>query len=53
LLILFGVLGGLVRAPVGIPKYFEKNKQSQKLDFGILAFHFFRGNSRRRSLSHR
>lgn len=29
--ILFGVLGGFVRAIVGITKYFEKNKAEQKI----------------------
>jgi len=36
--ILFGILGGLVRALVGIVKYFEKNKQNQKIRFLYLGF---------------
>jgi len=39
--ILFGVLGGLVRALVGIAKYFEKNQQNQKIRFWYLAFSLF------------
>ncbi|MFH1841011.1 MAG: hypothetical protein ABII19_03995 [Patescibacteria group bacterium] len=39
--ILFGILGGLVRALVGIAKYFEKNKQNQKIRFGYLTFSLF------------
>lgn len=37
-LILFGVLGGLIRALVGIVKYFEKNKKDQKIRIWYLAF---------------
>lgn len=33
--ILFGILGGLVRALVGIVKYFEKNRKNQKSASGI------------------
>lgn len=36
--ILFGILGGLVRALVGIVKYFEKNKEGQSIRWGYLAF---------------
>jgi len=36
--ILFGILGGLVRVLVGIVKYFEKNKQNQKIRFLYLGF---------------
>lgn len=39
--ILFGILGGLVRALVGIVKYFEKNKREQKIRFWYLAFSLF------------
>lgn len=39
--ILFGILGGLVRALVGIVKYFEKNKKEQKIRFWHLAFSLF------------
>lgn len=39
--IIFGILGGLVRALVGIVKYFEKNKKEQKIRFGYLAFSLF------------
>lgn len=39
--ILFGILGGLVRALVGIVKYFEKNKKEQKVSFWYLAFSLF------------
>lgn len=39
--ILFGILGGLVRALVGIVKYFEKNKKEQKIRFWYLAFSLF------------
>ena len=34
----FGVAGGLVRALVGIVKYFEKNRAEQKLRLGYFAF---------------
>lgn len=40
-LILFGILGGLVRSLVGIVKYFEKNKQNQKVRFWYLGFSLF------------
>lgn len=36
--LLFGALGGLVRAIVGIGKYFEKNKKEQKIRVGYLAY---------------
>jgi len=39
--ILFGILGGLIRALVGIVKYFEKNKKDQKIRFWYLAFSLF------------
>ena len=39
--ILFGILGGLVRALVGIVKYFEKNKQNQKIRFWYLTSSLF------------
>jgi len=39
--ILFGILGGLVRALVGIIKYFEKNKQNQKIRFWYLTSSLF------------
>lgn len=39
--ILFGVLGGFVRALVGIVKYFEKNKAGQKIRFWYLLFTLF------------
>jgi len=39
--ILFGILGGFVRALVGIAKYFEKNKNNRKLRFGYFAFTLF------------
>jgi uncharacterized membrane protein len=39
--ILFGILGGLVRALVGIVKYFEKNKKNQKIRFWYLALTLF------------
>jgi fluoride ion exporter CrcB/FEX len=39
--ILFGILGGVVRALVGIAKYFEKNKKDGKLRFGYFAFTLF------------
>ena len=39
--ILLGVLGGFVRALVGITKYFEKNKKDGKLHFGYFAFTLF------------
>lgn len=39
--LLFGALGGLVRALVGIGKYFEKNKREQKIRFGYLAYTIF------------
>ena len=34
--ILLGILGGLVRGVVGIAKYFEKNKQDQKINIRYL-----------------
>lgn len=39
--ILFGILGGLIRALVGIAKYFEKNKQNQKIRFWYIVFSLF------------
>lgn len=39
--ILFGVLGGFVRALVGIAKYFEKNKAEQKIRAWYLIFTLF------------
>jgi uncharacterized membrane protein len=39
--ILFGILGGFVCALVGIVKYFEKNKQNQKIRFLYLGFLLF------------
>ncbi len=39
--ILFGILGGFVRALVGIVKYFEKNKQNQKVRLVYLGFSLF------------
>lgn len=39
--ILLGILGGFVRALVGIVKYFEKNKAEQKIRFWYLAFSLF------------
>jgi uncharacterized membrane protein len=39
--ILFGVLGGFVRALVGIAKYFEKNKAGEKLRPWYLIFTLF------------
>ena len=36
--ILFGVLGGVVRALVGISKYYEQNKKEKKIRFGYLFF---------------
>lgn len=39
--ILFGILGGFVRVLVGIAKYFEKNKQGQKIRFWYLVFTLF------------
>ena len=39
--ILFGVLGGFVRALVGIVKYFEKNRKDGKFRFGYFAFTIF------------
>lgn len=39
--IIFGILGGLIRALVGIAKYFEKNKQNQKIRLWYLAFSLF------------
>jgi len=39
--ILLGILGGFVRALVGIAKYFEKNKKDGKLRFGYFAFTLF------------
>lgn len=35
------MLGGLVRALVGIVKYFEKNRSEQKIRFWYLAFSLF------------
>lgn len=39
--ILFGVLGGLVRALVGVAKYLEKNKREGKVYPSYLAFSLF------------
>jgi len=39
--IFFGVLGGFVRALVGIAKYFEKNRKDGKLRLGYFAFTIF------------
>ena len=36
--IILGILGGLTRALVGLVKYFEKNKQNQKVRFWYLTF---------------
>jgi len=36
--ILFGILGGLVCAFIGITKYFEKNKSEKKIHFWYFAF---------------
>lgn len=37
-LILFGVLGGLIRALVGIAKYYERNKSENQIRFWYLFF---------------
>ena len=34
----FGVLGGVIRALVGISKYYEKNKKEKRIRFGYLSF---------------
>lgn len=39
--ILFGILGGFVRALVGIAKYFEKNRAEQKIRLWYLFFSLF------------
>ena len=39
--ILFGILGGLIRALVGIAKYFEKNKKENKINTWYLGFSLF------------
>ncbi|MBI4239674.1 hypothetical protein HY620_01645 [Candidatus Uhrbacteria bacterium] len=39
--ILFGALGGFVRALVGIAKYFEKNKREQKLRLPYVLYSIF------------
>ncbi len=39
--ILFGALGGFVRALVGIAKYFEKNKKDQKFRLGYVLYTIF------------
>lgn len=36
--LLFGALGGLIRALVGVGKYFEKNKKEQKIRVGYLVY---------------
>jgi len=36
--ILLGILGGLVRGVVGIAKYFDKNKEGQKINIRYLVF---------------
>ncbi|MEK7116385.1 MAG: hypothetical protein AAB879_03250 [Patescibacteria group bacterium] len=36
--ILFGVLGGSVRALIGLLKYYEKNIKHKKIRFGYLTF---------------
>lgn len=38
---ILGIFGGLTRALVGLVKYFEKNKQNQKVRFWYLAFSLF------------
>jgi len=38
---LLGILGGFVRALVGIVKYFEKNKNEKRIRFLYLAFSLF------------
>ncbi|MEK7607262.1 MAG: hypothetical protein AAB444_03655 [Patescibacteria group bacterium] len=39
--VLFGALGGFVRALVGIAKYFEKNKKDQKFRLGYVLYTIF------------
>lgn len=39
--ILLGALGGVVRALVGIAKYFKKNTAEKKIRVGYLAFSLF------------
>lgn len=39
--ILFGILGGVIRALVGVAKYFEKNKQNQKINAWYLIVSLF------------
>lgn len=39
--IIFGALGGFVRALVGIAKYFEKNKKQQKFRLGYVLYTIF------------
>lgn len=39
--VLFGALGGFVRALVGIAKYFEKNKKEQKIRLGYVLYTIF------------
>lgn len=38
---LFGAIGGFVRALVGIAKYFEKNKREQKLRLPYVLYSIF------------
>jgi len=37
----FGVFGGVIRALVGISKYYEKNKKERRIRFGYLSFSLF------------
>lgn len=39
--VIFGALGGFVRALVGIAKYFEKNKREQKLRLPYVLYSIF------------
>ncbi len=39
--VIFGALGGFVRALVGIAKYFEKNKKDQKFRLGYVLYTIF------------